>query len=58
MNNRNYERVLLFIDNELTYQTLGQWIDFRQNNPYTNKDIYYINDSQNLLDYKSLVTTV
>ncbi len=55
---RNYERVLLFIDNELTYQTLGQWIDFRQNNPYTNKDIYYINDSQNLLDYKSLVTTV
>jgi len=54
---RNYERVPLFIDNKLTYQTLGQWIYFRQNNPYTNKDIYYNNDSQNLQDYKSLTTT-
>ena len=51
------EYFYLFIDKVLTYQTLGQWIYFRQNNPYTNKDIYYINNSQNLQDYKALVTT-
>lgn len=51
---RNYERVPIFIDNNLSYQTLGQWIYFRQNNPYTGRDIYYNNDSQNLQDYKTL----
>ena len=54
---RHYERVPLFIDNILTYQTLGQWIYFRQDNPYTNESIYYNNDSQNLQDYKALMTT-
>lgn len=54
---RHYERVPMFIDNMLTYQTLGQWIYFRQDNPYTGKDIYYNNDSQNLQDYKALTTT-
>lgn len=51
---RHYERIPIFIDNELSYQTLGQWIYFRQDNPYTGKDIYYNNDSQNLQDYKTL----
>ena len=55
---RHYERVPIFIDNILTYQTLGQWIYFRQDNPYTGRDIYYNNDSQNLQDYKALTTTV
>lgn len=51
----NYERVPLFIGNELSYQTLGQWIYFRQNNPYTTKCIYYNSMSQNTQDYNSLV---
>lgn len=53
---RHYERVPMFVDNKLTYQTLGQWIYFRQDNPYTSKSIYYQNDSQDLQDYKSLTT--
>lgn len=53
---KNYERVPLFIDNILTYQTLGQWIYFRQNNAYTYNDIYYNSESQNLQDYKSLIS--
>ena len=36
----NYERVPLIASNELTYQRLGQWIYFRQNNFWTKQDIY------------------
>lgn len=36
----NYERVPLIIDNRIALQNLGQWIYFRQTNPYTNEDIY------------------
>ena len=54
---RHYERVPIFIDNVLSYQTLGQWVYFRQDNPYTYKDVYYNNESQDLQDYKSLLTT-
>ena len=54
---RHYERVPLFVDNILTYQTLGQWIYFRQDNPFTGNNIYYNNESQNLQDYKALTTT-
>ena len=53
---RHYERVPIFIDNVLTYQTLGQWIYFRQDNPYTSNSIYNDNDSQDLQDYKALTT--
>lgn len=53
---RHYERVPIFVDNKLTYQTLGQWIYFRQDNPYTSKSIYYQNESQDLQDYKALTT--
>lgn len=51
---QHYERVPIFIDSKLSYQTLGQWIYFRQDNPFTYSDIYYSSDSQNLQDYKSL----
>ena len=36
----NYERVPLIINNKLALQNLGQWVYFRQTNPYTNEDIY------------------
>lgn len=51
----NYERVPLFIGSELTYQTLGQWIYFRQTNPYTNKSIYFDSVNQKTSDYDSLL---
>lgn len=35
-----YERVPLIIDNTIAAQNLGQWIYFRQTNPYTGEDIY------------------
>jgi len=54
----HYERVPIFIDNTLSYQTLGQWIYFRQDNPYTGKKIYYDNESQDLQDYKSITTNI
>ena len=50
----HYERVPMQINNELSYQTLGQWIYFRQDNPYTGKDIYYNDSTQNLQDYRML----
>ena len=37
----NYERVPLVINNRIALQNLGQWIYFRQTNPYTGADIYY-----------------
>ncbi len=37
----NYERVPLIINDQIALQNLGQWIYFRQTNPYTNEDIYY-----------------
>ena len=53
----HYERVPLYIDNILSYQTLGQWIYFRQDNPYTGKKIYFDNESQDLQDYKALTVS-
>ena len=51
---RHYERVPISIDNNMSYQTLGQWVYFRQDNPYTYKSIYYDSSAQNLQDYRSL----
>ena len=48
----NYERVPLIINNQMSPQYLGQWIYFRQNNPYTNEDVY-LNESQNLLNSRN-----
>lgn len=42
----NYERVPLIVDNTIYPQYLGQWIYFRQNNPYTKQDVYYNTSSQ------------
>ena len=37
----NYDRVPMIANNVQTYQRLGQWIYFRQNNPWTSEDIYF-----------------
>ena len=48
----HYQRVPILIngDNDINTsvyaQTLGQWIYFRENNPYTLKDVYYNSNSQ------------
>lgn len=52
----HYERVPLFIDGQIEAQTLGQWIYFRQDNPYTGKNIYYVNEGQNLQDYRAAIS--
>lgn len=54
-NKGDYERVPLYINEELDGQYLGQWIYFRQNNPYNSATIYYSDsDRQNFEDYKKL----
>lgn len=49
----NYERVPVFVGNKLAGQTLGQWVYFRQNNPYTKEDIYYNTIRQNAYDFSA-----
>lgn len=52
----DYERVPLLINGSsipsesIIPQYMGQWIYFRQNNPYTNKSIYLNDESQNMND--------
>ena len=50
----NYERVPLMINNSIAPQYMGQWIYFRQNNPYTKQDIYYNTQVQRTEDIASL----
>lgn len=50
----NYERVPLIASNEITYQRLGQWIYFRQNNFWTKQDIYHNTKQQRYRDLESL----
>lgn len=50
----NYERVPIFLNNILSGQYLGQWIYFRETNPYTNNDIYYTTIQQNNSDYNKV----
>ena len=47
----NYERVPVIANETIEYQRLGQWIYFRQTNPWTGKDIYYNNMAQNKYDW-------
>jgi hypothetical protein len=54
----DYERVPLIINNEMAPQSLGQWIYFRQNNPYTKEDIYLNTESQRLLDTSALTSNL
>lgn len=49
----DYERVPVIANETAEYQRLGQWIYFRQNNPWTGKDIYYNNLAQNKYDWLS-----
>ena len=46
----NYERVPVMISEKLALQNLGQWIYFRQTNPYTGSDIYMNTQAQRTAD--------
>ena len=52
----NYERVPILAQDVMDYQVLGQWIYFRQNNPYTKEDIYFNDDNQNLQDISNVIS--
>jgi len=45
-----YERVPILVNDKMTPQYLGQWVYFRQNNPFTKEDIYLNENSQNIQD--------
>ena len=51
---QHYERVPMFSNGVLVPQTLGQWIYFRQDNPYTGELIYNDDITQDLKDYRDL----
>jgi hypothetical protein len=51
----DYERVPIMINNVLGYQTLGQWIYFRQNNPWTTEDLYCSTEFQNENDTEKFI---
>lgn len=48
-----YERVPLVINNQIALQMLGQWVYFRQTNPYTKEDIYYDIQAQRRSDVEA-----
>lgn len=52
----DYERVPMLINNKLQPQYLGQWIYFRQTNPYTKQDIYYNDINQRIADTNAAVS--
>lgn len=58
----NYERVpLLYGESNIPleniyYQTLGQWIYFRQNNPYSKKEYYFNNKKNNEADLNTAIS--
>lgn len=59
-NIENYQRVPLLISGtnlikDIWPQTLGQWIYFRQNNPYTLRNVYYDTQQQRNLDTETLL---
>ena len=57
----DYERVPMLISGSsvpsesIVPQYLGQWIYFRQNNPYTNKSLYYDDNIQRQYDVASIL---
>jgi hypothetical protein len=59
---RDYERVPLLIgdspvpEDSVSCQTLGQWIYFRQTDPYTGADAYYRTDATDAKDTASAMT--
>jgi len=50
----NYERVPILVDDKMSPQTLGQWVYFRQNNPYTKEDIYLNDENQRIQDQANI----
>lgn len=59
----HYQRVPLLIAgtddiDDIMPQSLGQWIYFRQNNPYTLKDIYYSDNQQNNSDISVMLSNI
>jgi len=54
----NYERVPLLMNNEMNPQFLGQWIYFRQNNPYTQEDIYLNDENQKMQDVNNIESSL
>ena len=51
---QHYERVPIYDNGVLSLQTLGQWIYFRQDNPYTGYMIYNADSAQDMRDYRAL----
>ena len=57
----NYDRVPMLIEGSsipsesIVPQYMGQWIYFRQTNPYTLKSLYYDNSSQNIKDTNAIL---
>jgi len=52
----DYERVPILVGDQMDAQVLGQWIYFRQNNPYTKEDIYLNDENQKLQDVSNVIT--
>lgn len=58
-NIEKYERIPLIlsgiqdVNNSILFQTLGQFIYFREDNPYTNNKLYYHNEIQDKMDINS-----
>lgn len=52
----DYERVPILVGNKMDAQVLGQWIYFRQNNPYTKEDIYLNDENQKIQDVSNVIT--
>ena len=58
----NYERVPILKggsnvpEDTILFQTLGQWIYFRQNNPFSKESIYFTSKQQNAADISSAAT--
>lgn len=55
---QHYERVPFYDNGVLSLQSLGQWIYFRQDNPYTGQLIYNADSAQDLRDYKALNSNI
>lgn len=49
----DYERVPIVANETTEHQRLGQWIYFRQNNPWTGQNIYYDNLTQSKYDWQA-----
>lgn len=54
----DYERVPIIMNDKMSPQYLGQWIYFRQNNPFTKEDIYLNENSQNIQDKSNINDTL